>query len=249
MNKSKPIVKSNPTTSTECAAATQRNEIQMPPEFYELTPEQIVFLCGCELTRTGGRTREIPTLEQWDSLNDERQRLFRCEAFWAIKGADDPGWTAFLQGLVENPHWTDSEWCRQRGLPVWEPKTYKELEAKFLPPPAPNIHLIMARCPQMAMLLALGGDVLEPYWWAGLSITEHAEPNLSRECSDKYPNFSEEELEYRQSRIKNEGTKPALCSRLDDVNTGVCPSCRFHGVIGSPIALGYKHEPKGGHHV
>jgi hypothetical protein len=94
------------------------------------------------------------------------------------------------------------------------------------------------------MIYALRGDVPEPYWWAVLSITEHATPNLSRECSDGYSGFTEEELSYRVGRIHDDGIKPALCERMNEVNHGVCDQCKFKGDIRSPIALGYEHEPK-----
>jgi hypothetical protein len=96
----------------------------------------------------------------------------------------------------------------------------------------------------MAMIHALRGDVSEPYWWAALAITENATPNLSREFSDGYPKFSEDELAERVARIHSEKKRPALCDRIDSVNSNVCAVCRFRGSINSPIALGFEHEPK-----
>ena len=219
------------------------NKIQMPREFYEMTPEQIKALCE------SGPCQMFKTMPAWNSMTEQLQRFYRRKAWWTLKGAVDPGDAAAHHGAAELP--VNEEWdaeCRKYGWKVWHPQNYRDLENEFLPRPIPNINHIMARCPQMAMLLALGGNVSEPYWWAGLSITEHAAPNLSRECSDAYPNFSDVELEYRTTRIHREGTKPALCSRLDDVNSGVCLSCRFKGVVRSPIALGFDNEPRGGHH-
>jgi hypothetical protein len=124
------------------------------------------------------------------------------------------------------------------------PTCLRDIEEAFLIPAMPSAHLIIDRCPQLAMIYVLRGDVSEPYWWAVLSITERATPNLSRECSDGYSGFSDEELAYRVGRIHDEDIKPALCERLDGVNRGVCNLCRFKGIIRSPIALGYEHEPK-----
>lgn len=128
---------------------------------------------------------------------------------------------------------------------IWAPEIVNQVLKTFnVPTLAPDIRKILDRCPQMAMIHALRGNVTEPYWWAALSITEHATPNYSRQCSDGYPGFSDEELGQRVERIRREKTKPALCTRLDSVNRGVCNVCRFRGVVRSPIALGYEHEPK-----
>lgn len=227
------------------SAPGNERRITMPPEFYELTPEQIVFLHSVA-PAVSDRFRKMPP---WDSISEGQQHFYRCQAWWTLKGASDPGLAAAKQQHGESP--IDEAWdavCRTHGWRVWHPRTYQELEAEFLPRPVPNIKLILARCPQMAMLHALRGDVSEPYWWAGLSITEHAEPNLSKECSDGYPRFSEAELRYRQKRIKDEGTKPARCTRLASVNPGVCEHCRFRRAVNSPIALGFDNEPRGGRH-
>lgn len=220
----------------------QSNQITMPKGFYELKPAHIQFLCD---TIPGHRWKMPP----WETLNPSQQYWHQLKAWWALMGAKDPGMAAELQTHGEEPinPERDKE-CRKYGWRVWHPKTYRELENEFLPKPAPSIKLIMARCPQMALLHALGGNVSEPYWWAGLSVTEHAEPNMSKACSDGYPGFLVAELEYRQNRIKNEDIKPALCKRLNALNRNVCKSCRFNGVVNSPIALGFEREPKGCDH-
>lgn len=162
----------------------------------------------------------------WPRIDTARQTLkdfYYRKALWILEGITEPGWAACYEGQGISRD-IIREWFR----------------------PKPDVNLIIQRCPQMALVRALGGDVSEPYWWASLSITEHAEPNLSRECSDKYPEFRESELDYRIRRIREEQIKPALCSRFDDVNRGICPGCRFYGVIRSPIALGFEREPKGG---
>lgn len=232
-------------TNNTIACYTQKLAIQMPSEFYRMTPAQIVALCRMDsfMLRMWG---PIPP---WDSLNDVDKSFYHLKAWWTLRGAKESS-IASIQTPRKDEQ-IDEEWdaeCRARGWRVWHPKTYGDLEDEFLPRPIANIRLITARCLQMATLLALRGDVSEPFWWAGLSITEHAEPNFSKECSDGYPGFSEVELEYRRGRIKTEGTKPALCDRLDTVNRGVCEFCRFRGLINSPIALGFSHEPKGGRH-
>lgn len=217
--------------------------LKMPPAFYELTPTHIQFICDT----TPGRKREML---RWETMLPANQHWYRSMAWWALQGAKDPGMAAAIHTMLEMP--TDPQWdeyCRQRGWPVHHPKNYRELEELLLPKPIPSINLIMARCPQMALLHALGGNVSEPYWWAGLSVTEHAEPNMSKACSDGYPGFSIAELEYRQKRIKTEDTKPALCRRFSTTNPNVCERCRFKGVVNSPIALGFEHEPRGELHA
>ncbi len=183
-----------------------------------LTWEQVKALCD---TDTSCHIRaNWPRIEGY---SQEHRDFYIRKARWILEGHPEPGLASSFEG---------------QGISrevIWEGFR-----------PKPDANLIIQRCPQMALVRALGGDVPEPYWWSALSITEHSEPNLSRECSDKYPNFRESELEYRVERIKSEGIKPALCSRFNDANRDVCPDCRFYGVIRSPIALGFEHEPKGG---
>jgi hypothetical protein len=110
--------------------------------------------------------------------------------------------------------------------------------------PKPNVYKIIQRCPQMAVIHALRGDVSEPRWWAALRITEHCEPDLSRACSDGYPGFTDSELSERVARIHAEMKKPTRCAHFDDVSPNICTACRFSKQINSPMALGYEHEPK-----
>jgi hypothetical protein len=207
----------------------------------QLTPEQIKALCEVD-TPENQMFRKMP---DWTQQSEARRRFYRLKAYWTLRGATDPGGAAVQHPLKAEPY--DETWgafCAARGWRYWRPTTLRELEKEFLPQATPNIRLIINRCPQMAMIHALRGDVCEPLWWAALSITEHATPNFSRECSDGYPNFAECELNERTARIHREETKPALCHRLDAISPGVCSVCKFRGEIRSPIALGYEHEPK-----
>lgn len=210
----------------------------------KFTPQEIKALCEIKAP-CNVMHRLMP---DWETQSESCRRFYRLKAYWTLRGATDPSTAAFLQQNAEipfNPEWHAE--CMANGWvngPPWQPKTLRELEEEFLPAPTPNIDLIIERCPQMAMIHALRGDVSEPYWWAALSVTEHASPNLSRECSDGYAGFSEEELADRIARIHRERKKPALCERLNSVHPGECRVCKFWGQINSPIALGFKHEPR-----
>lgn len=203
----------------------------------KFSPEEIKALCELDIYTYF----PIPPLEKLSG-----DLYYRLKAYWTLRGATDPGIAASVHsGLMCPSGPPDPAWeteCKARGWVY--PKSLHDLEQKFLPPVIPDVQLIIERCPQMAMIHALRGDVSEPYWWAVLSITERGTPNLSHECSDGYSGFSEDELAERTARIHREDKKPALCSRLDEVNTNVCSLCKFKGVVRSPIALGYEHEPK-----
>lgn len=194
------------------------------------TVEQIKALC--EIDIPGNCRRDTPPLED---IPEGQRQFYRLKAYWALRGAADPGLSACFHGMALN----------DTGSLKRNPKNLRDLEEMFLPKPTPSIDLILKRCPQMAMIHALRGDVCEPYWWAALSITEHASPNFSRECSDGYAGFTEEELSERVARIHSEKKKPALCDRLDSVNRNACSTCKFKGIVRTPIALGFEHEPRG----
>jgi hypothetical protein len=228
--------------------ATNIRQIDSPAsETYDkFTPDQIKAFCELDMSMN----RMFRIMPAWETLLEGARQTYRLKAYWTLRGAIDPMYAAMCQLMDEEPY--DEKWhaeCVARGWvgkDSWRAETLLDLEKKFLPPPIPSIHSIIKRCPQMAIIYALRGAVSEPYWWAALSITEHASPNYSKECSDGYAGFSEEELNSRIARIYREKTKPALCTRLDSVNPNVCTVCKFQGTIRTPIALGFQHEPKSG---
>jgi hypothetical protein len=224
---------------------SNRFQIDYPASetYNKFTPEQIRALCELDAP-LNLMFRNMPP---WDTITAELKHFYRIKAYWTLRGAKDPGMAATLH--LHNEERVDEVWdaeSRAHGWPVFHPKNLHDLEKEFLPTPLPNIYLIISRCPQIAMIHALRGDVSEPYWWAALSITEHATPNLSRECSDGYAGFSEVELNSRIGRIHDESKKPALCERLNLANPKVCSLCKFQGMVRTPIALGFENEPKAG---
>lgn len=228
-------------TTAEYAFPAVRIDHPASEVYDNFTFEQIAALY--ELARQ--KWPRMECIGDWDTLSEYDKRRYKLIAYWELRGAKDSSIAAMEQMGAELPYsQLVADESRQFGWGYWRPQTLKELEDVFLPKPTPNIHRILQRCPQVAMIHALRGNVTEPYWWAALSITEHATPNYSRQCSDGYPGFSDEELGQRVERIRREKTKPALCTRLDSVNRDVCSVCRFRDVVRSPIALGYEHEPK-----
>lgn len=205
-------------------------------EAYDLyTPEVIEAFCDLDIDM---RCRWVPWKEQTPQL----RRFYRLKTYWTIRGAKNPG-EAAARHLTEPLNDPAFEALAKAHGWVY-PTNLKEAEEAYLPKSLPSSTLIVNRCPQMAVVRALRGDVSEPIWWAALSITEHAEPNISRECSDGYLNFDERELAYRVDRIHKSNIKPALCRRLNSISPNVCDSCKFMGSINSPIALGYENEPR-----
>lgn len=205
--------------------------------YNKLLPHEIEAICKTKLPK---RPLLEFDFEPWEKQHPGFRYLHRLKAYWTIRGAPNPFGAAIWHALPPaNP-----EWGARLIDGLTYPNNLHEMEQIFLTKPTPSARLILERCPQMAMIHALRGDVSEPYWWAMLSVTEHATPNLSKECSDGYPGFTDKELAYRVRRIHKDEIKPALCERLDSVNRGTCDLCRFKGVIRSPIALGYENEPK-----
>lgn len=205
-------------------------------ETYDLyTPDVIKAFCDLDIDM---RCR----WKSWEMQSPQLRRFYRLKAYWTFRGAKTPG-EAAARHVIEPLNDHKFEALAEAHGWVY-PTNLKEAEEAYLPKPVPSSSLIVNRCPQMAMVRALRGDVSEPIWWAALSIAEHAEPNISRECSDGYPNFDESEFAYRIDRIHKSNIKPALCSRLHGINSEVCNSCKFKGSINSPIALGYENEPR-----
>lgn len=226
-------------------ANTRAIDYPAPDTYDKFTPEQIKALCEVD-TPANSMFRIMP---EWSTMNASSQCFFRLKAYWTLRGAKDPGFAASIHSESITPF--VQEWCVKESLRAgpnprfWRPTSLKELDRMFLPAAIPDIRSILRRCPQMAMIHALRGDVWEPYWWAALSITEHAAPNLSRDCSDGYSGFSDLELTQRVARIRDEKRKPALCSRFDQVNPNVCTACRYKTLVRTPIALGFVNDPKG----
>ena len=213
----------------------------------KLTPDEIKVICN-EIQKSW--TRGPHTMMKWDEQSPAQRLGNRLMAYWYLRGVEDSYDASVWHSSLTN--YPDPAVAAEYRANGWgfrtiggaPPENLRELEQLFLSPVIPDARLIIDRCPQMAMIHALRGNVSEPYWWAALSIMEHATPNLSRECSDGYPGFSDEELAYRVKRIHTESIKPALCERLDQVNPCACSLCKFKGTIRSPMALGYANEPK-----
>jgi hypothetical protein len=201
----------------------------------KFTPDEIHTLCKLDTAMY-----KKYGFQRWEEQSPASRFSYRLKAYWTVRGATDT-----CNSHVVPPSPPDLEFDAWAKVMGWVyPMNLREAEELYLPKLTPCVRLIIERCPQMTMIHALRGDVSEPYWWAMLSITEHATPNLSKECSDGYPGFTDKELAYRVNRIHKDQIKPALCERLDSVNRGICDLCRFKGVIRSPIALGYENEPK-----
>lgn len=199
------------------------------------TPDEIKAYCDLDIDM---RCRWKP----WGMQSPQLRRFYRLKAYWILRGAKDPG-DAAARHVTEPLN--DPAFDALAEAHGWVyPTNLKKAEEAYLPKAVPSSMLIVNRCPQIGMVYALRGDVSEPIWWAALSITEHSEPNISRECSDGYPSFDERELAYRIDRVHKNGIKPALCSRLDSINPMVCDSCKYKGSINSPMALGYEREPR-----
>ncbi len=227
--------------------AANRRPIDFPAAdlYGSLSPDQVKALC--EIDIPGNQMNRI--MPPWNSMSPQCQEFFRKKAYWVFRGSEYPTVSAFLQVEAESlfakntrvQQTADGEWVP---APPWKPTTLRELEDRFLPKKPPSIHKIIQRCPQMAVIHALRGDVCEPRWWAALRITEHCDPNLSRECSNGYDDFTDEELQDRVARIHREGKRPTRCTHFADISPNICDACRFNGKINSPMALGFEHEPQ-----
>ena len=205
------------------------------------TVEQIDALCRAvmPIDNDGNSLMSL-----WDNMKPCQQWRLRVLAYWVLRGATNPKTVANVhECLVFDVEGVRSE-MQAKGVAMPQGRLTMDDMEGFLHLATPEIALIFKRCPQMARILELRGNVSEPYWWAALSITEHAGPVMSKECSDGYPGFTEKELLQRVVRIHKERLKPALCTRMELVNRGGCDGCVFKGRVRSPIALGFKHEPR-----
>jgi hypothetical protein len=212
--------------------------------YSRFTLNQIKSLC--ESVPGSARDRIVPSL---NLMPASQLRYYRLWAYWAMRGAEDPNGAAFLQDYWETLTDETIEEYRLIGFVVDRsriPRCLRDLEREILSEPLPNIHKIIQRCPQMAVIHALRGDVSEPRWWAALRIAEHCEPILSRECSDGYAGFTDAELQDRVARIHRERKRPTRCTHFADISPSICDACRFKGKINSPMALGFEREPKVG---
>ena len=99
---------------------------------------------------------------------------------------------------------------------------------------------ILSRCAQMRSLKLVGGDVPEPYWYAGLQLLQHVDGgyDLKAAYSSGHEGYDEDATEAKWAQLN--GVGPTTCARFEMVNPGGCEGCVYRGQIKSPIVLGRK---------
>lgn len=99
---------------------------------------------------------------------------------------------------------------------------------------------IISRCAQMRDLKLAGGNVAEPYWYAGLQLLRYVDggDSLKTDYSDGHADYSEDATQAKWDQLI--GVGPTLCARFEEVNPGGCEGCAYRGLIKSPILLARK---------
>ena len=92
-------------------------------------------------------------------------------------------------------------------------------------------------CAQIKVILEQAPSLLEPVWYAGLSIARHCDDweTAIHLMSEDHPEYT-----YARTLQKAEQTvgKPQSCGHFDSINPGVCSGCPHRGKITNPLALG-----------
>tara|TARA_Y100000592_G_scaffold40484_1_gene64201 strand:+ start:1652 stop:4465 length:2814 start_codon:yes stop_codon:yes gene_type:complete len=93
-------------------------------------------------------------------------------------------------------------------------------------------------CGQLKHIMVNQGEISEPLWRAGLSITKHCVDGdkASHIISNKHPEYTQEQTIRKMETIKG----PYLCSTFDEYSPDICTSCPNWGKIKSPITLGHR---------
>jgi len=100
-------------------------------------------------------------------------------------------------------------------------------------------------CNQIKYIYDNAKHLLEPIWYAGLTIAVNCEDKAEaiHDMSKDYVNYSPEETERKASQIPMHNKNPAMkafysCEAFNDENPGGCEGCEHRGKIGSPLKLG-----------
>jgi intracellular sulfur oxidation DsrE/DsrF family protein len=109
---------------------------------------------------------------------------------------------------------------------------------EYVPQEPANFKLIMMNCPQIQKLALAGGNVPEPFWYAGLGIVKFCEnpKKVAAFLSNKHPDYSEAATQVKLDQWSDKG--PVTCSRLADQNIGGCDSCAYKGKVTTPLQVG-----------
>ena len=93
-------------------------------------------------------------------------------------------------------------------------------------------------CGQLKHIMINQGEISEPLWRAGLSITKHCVDGnkASHIISNKHPEYTQEQTIRKMEAIKG----PYLCSTFDEYSPDICTNCPNWGKIKSPITLGHR---------
>lgn len=110
----------------------------------------------------------------------------------------------------------------------------------------PSLVRILSRCAQIEHQAETGGrDAGYGTWFATLSILKFSDGGdddaAIEELTGRHADYCPNATAAKMHSI----SAPHRCKTFDENEAGICDECRFFGRITSPIALGFKHEPRG----
>lgn len=109
---------------------------------------------------------------------------------------------------------------------------------EYAPQEPASFKAIMMNCPQVQALAKTGGNVSEPFWFAGLGLVKFCEnpKKVAAFISDKHPDYSEAATQIKLDQWADKG--PVTCHKFATENVGGCDACPHKGKITTPLQLG-----------
>jgi len=92
------------------------------------------------------------------------------------------------------------------------------------------------KCPQL-MALEQDCNVPEPLWYQALGVAAYTEDPQAAAVtwSKQYARFNQQATMIKMAQYIKAASGPALCSTFDNLNSELCKTCKFKGLIKTPI--------------
>mgnify|MGYP006082628367 FL=1 len=92
-------------------------------------------------------------------------------------------------------------------------------------------------CPQIKHIVRNSTTLSEPLWYAGLSIAQHCtdRDTAIHILSKDYAGYSKEATERKADQTQD---KPQSCATFNNLNPGVCESCKHFNKLTNPLPIG-----------
>ena len=103
---------------------------------------------------------------------------------------------------------------------------------------------LVAACKQVRSIVAVKGNVSEPFWYASIGLVRYCEDGerAAHYISSGHPDYDKDATDQKLFQLESKQVGPTTCEKLESVNPGGCDGCPRKGVVKSPLSAARQTE-------